>query len=177
MSRWMMGSRSTTFRTQESAELVRNLDAVAAYLPHILRKYRQTVRFSIGYEQRVDKPQGLRVTPAAECIEQEIFVADNYTRPPKNCREDISDLGTGMLLEDETAISDRYGEQDPAVVRSELADAARTISDSFAAVTPDQLGRTGIRSDGARFTVDSFARYFIHDPVHHIWDVAAGSPA
>lgn len=79
--------------------------------------------------------------------------------------------------QDETAINDHYGEQDPAVVRSELADAARTISDSFAAVTPDQLGRTGIRSDGARFTVDSFARYFIHDPVHHIWDVAAGSPA
>jgi len=38
-------------------------------------------------------------------------------------------------------------------------------------VSPDQLGRRGFRSDGAEFTIDSFARYFIHDPVHHLWDV------
>jgi hypothetical protein len=34
--------------------------------------------------------------------------------------------------------------------------------------------RTGARSDGARFTVDSFARYMIHDPVHHLHDVRIG---
>jgi uncharacterized protein YfaQ (DUF2300 family) len=25
--------------------------------------------------------------------------------------------------------------------------------------------------DGANFTVTTFARYFVHDPVHHRWDV------
>ena len=33
------------------------------------------------------------------------------------------------------------------------------------------LQRTGRRSDGAHFTVETFARYFIHDPVHHLYDV------
>ncbi len=73
--------------------------------------------------------------------------------------------------QDETAVAERYGEQDPATVSAELSEAAETISASLEAVTLDQLDRTGTRSDGAQFTVDSFARYFIHDPIHHLWDV------
>lgn len=73
--------------------------------------------------------------------------------------------------QDATAVSDRYGEQDPAVVSEELADAARVLADGFAAVTGDQWQRTGSRSDGARFTVESIGRYFVHDPVHHLYDV------
>ena len=53
----------------------------------------------------------------------------------------------------------------------ELVAAGDQIADSFAAVKAHQLGRTGTRSDGARFTVETFARYLIHDPVHHLWDV------
>jgi hypothetical protein len=34
--------------------------------------------------------------------------------------------------------------------------------------------RTGDRSDGSSFTVESFARYFLHDPVHHVADVRRG---
>jgi hypothetical protein len=30
-----------------------------------------------------------------------------------------------------------------------------------------------MRSDGSRFTVESLARYSIHDPVHHLADVGA----
>jgi hypothetical protein len=75
--------------------------------------------------------------------------------------------------QDEAAITDRYGEQDPGTVSAELVDAANVISASFEAVTLEQLDRTGTRSDGATFTVDSFARYFVHDPIHHIWDVSA----
>ena len=41
----------------------------------------------------------------------------------------------------------------------------------FEGVTGDQWQRTGARSDGARFTVETFARYFVHDPVHHLYDV------
>ena len=73
--------------------------------------------------------------------------------------------------QDETADAERYGEQDPTVVGRELVAAGDQIADSFAAVTVEQLGRTGTRSDGARFTVETFARYLIHDPVHHLWDV------
>ncbi len=31
--------------------------------------------------------------------------------------------------------------------------------------------RTGRYSDDASFTIETFARYFIHDPVHHLYDV------
>jgi len=49
--------------------------------------------------------------------------------------------------QDETAVSDRSG------------------------VGGDQWSRTGRRSDGAAFTVETFGRYFVHDPVHHLYDV------
>jgi hypothetical protein len=75
--------------------------------------------------------------------------------------------------QDETAVTDRYGEQDPATVAGELVDAAEVMSSSLESVGGNQLSRTGTRSDGARFTVDTFARYLIHDPVHHLWDVSA----
>jgi DinB family protein len=76
--------------------------------------------------------------------------------------------------QDETAVTDRYAEQDPAVVSDELDEAATTIADRFDSVAGDQWERTGNRSDGSRFTVESFARYFIHDPVHHLDDVHKG---
>ena len=73
--------------------------------------------------------------------------------------------------QDETAVEDRYDQQDPAVVAVELGEAGEKIAANFAAVRDDQWSRTGTRSDGARFTVDSFSRYLVHDLVHHIYDV------
>ncbi len=73
--------------------------------------------------------------------------------------------------QDVTAVEERYGEQDPAVVADELAAAGEVLAASFAAVTPEQHGRVGLRSDGSRFTVETFAQYLVHDPVHHVWDV------
>lgn len=73
--------------------------------------------------------------------------------------------------QDVTAVADRYGEQDPAEVAEDLASAAARLATRFSTVTGSQWERTGKRSDGAFFTVDSFARYFVHDPVHHLHDV------
>jgi hypothetical protein len=73
--------------------------------------------------------------------------------------------------QDETAVVERYGEQDPAMVTGELAAAAEAIAAAFDSVSGDEWRRTGRRSDGAVFTVDSFARYFVHDSVHHVHDV------
>jgi hypothetical protein len=74
--------------------------------------------------------------------------------------------------QDETAISDRYDLQDPLVVRRELAIAGDLLAERFDAVTAGEWLRTGLRSDGARFTVESFGRYLLHDPIHHLWDVS-----
>ncbi|MFI6431882.1 DinB family protein [Rhodococcus oryzae] len=73
--------------------------------------------------------------------------------------------------QDETAVAERYGEQDPELVAAELGAAAAAVADAFAAVPPADRGRRGLRSDGSAFTVDSLARYFVHDPIHHLRDV------
>ena len=59
--------------------------------------------------------------------------------------------------QNETAVADRYGEQDPAAVAAELQRAAEAIAARFEGVSGDQWQRTGVRSDGARFTVEEFA--------------------
>ncbi len=73
--------------------------------------------------------------------------------------------------QDATAIADDYLGQVPSVVSEELMLAAGELATAFDGVTVDQWERTGFRSDGAGFTVASFARYLLHDPVHHLWDV------
>src|ERR1700739_173973 len=78
--------------------------------------------------------------------------------------------------QDETAVADRYDLQDPARVAEELSCAADVIAARFSAVTGGQWTRPGRRSDGATFTVETFARYFIHDPIHHLHDVT-GQPS
>ncbi|GAB2470148.1 DinB family protein [Jatrophihabitans fulvus] len=73
--------------------------------------------------------------------------------------------------QDETAVARRYWEADPATVRRELEAAASSVADAFAAVDGDRWQRPGRRSNGSAFTVESFARYFLHDLAHHAWDV------
>jgi hypothetical protein len=79
--------------------------------------------------------------------------------------------------QDVTAVENRYGEQDPATVSDELSAAAEQVASGFDAVSGQQWERTGDRSDGAHFTVESFARYFIHDVIHHLHDVTGVSSA
>ena len=73
--------------------------------------------------------------------------------------------------QDATAVEERYGAQDPAVVARQLRDAAAGLADAFDGVQGDQWLRTGRRSDGARFSIAGFSRYLLHDPVHHLHDV------
>ena len=73
--------------------------------------------------------------------------------------------------QDVTAVTDRYGAQDPAVVRVELAASAEELAEAFDGLSDEQWSRPGRRSDGAAFTVDTFALYMVHDPIHHLRDV------
>jgi hypothetical protein len=76
--------------------------------------------------------------------------------------------------QDITAVEDRYDQQDPAVVTDDLVSAGLALADRFDTVGGEQWHRTGHRSDGVTFTIDTFARYFLHDPVHHVVDVELG---
>lgn len=73
--------------------------------------------------------------------------------------------------QDATAIEDDYASQDPQVVTGELFAAARSFAAAVAAVPEEAWSRAGLRGDGAAFTVESFVRYLLHDPVHHLTDV------
>ncbi|WP_227466947.1 methyltransferase [Nocardioides lijunqiniae] len=73
--------------------------------------------------------------------------------------------------QDETALAERYDLQEPAVVGPELVAAAEGIAAAYDAVPDDAWERRGLRSNGSAFTVDTLARYHLHDVVHHLWDV------
>ncbi|MFZ4719840.1 MAG: DinB family protein [Ilumatobacteraceae bacterium] len=76
--------------------------------------------------------------------------------------------------QDVTALDDRYHEQSAVEVAGELAVAADLLARAYETIEPHEWSRTGFRSDGAAFTIESFTRYLVHDPVHHVWDVQRG---
>ena len=54
---------------------------------------------------------------------------------------------------------------------------AGKLADTYDRVGRDEWDRTGRRSDGAVFTVETLGLYCLHDPVHHLWDVEQGFEA
>lgn len=76
--------------------------------------------------------------------------------------------------QDETALAERYDQQDPAVVGPELVAAAEAVAEAYDAIVgaPEETwARRGLRDNGSEFTVDSLARYHLHDVLHHTHDV------
>jgi DinB family protein len=75
--------------------------------------------------------------------------------------------------QDAAAVEDRYIDQHVAAVSAQLRQAAAVLALSFAGVSGATWLRRGSRSDGATFNVETFGRYMIHDPIHHVHDVRA----
>jgi len=73
--------------------------------------------------------------------------------------------------QDETAVLRRYDLADPDEVAVELEQAAAALADRVDALRPEERTRPGTRSDGSAFVVDTLLQYFLHDVVHHLWDV------
>ena len=76
--------------------------------------------------------------------------------------------------QDITAVEERYDLQDPAVVGPELVAAADAVAARYDAIreAPEEIwARRGLRDNGSEFTVDSIARYHLHDVLHHSHDV------
>ena len=73
--------------------------------------------------------------------------------------------------QDATALEKRYWEGNPAVIADELSATATAAGDAFDSVTGEQWARTGRRSNGSVFTVETLGKYFVHDLVHHLTDV------
>ena len=74
--------------------------------------------------------------------------------------------------QDVAADEEAYDLQDPSDVGTELVERAAEAAAVYASVAGDQWQRTGRRSNGSAFTVESIGRYHLHDVVHHLWDVS-----
>ncbi len=79
--------------------------------------------------------------------------------------------------QDEVAAASGYAEQDAKQVAYSLALAAGKVADLVDRIGRKQWERTGRRSDGREFTVESILRYLLHDVTHHVADVEAGYEA
>jgi hypothetical protein len=73
--------------------------------------------------------------------------------------------------QDQTAVDADYPSQDADLVAVGLAEAAARFTSDLETLSRGEWERTSRRSDGAVFSVDSFARYVAHDPIHHLADV------
>ena len=72
---------------------------------------------------------------------------------------------------DQDAAAADYASSDPVEVDLALIEAAGECAGRYASVPADQRARRGLRGDGGAFTVETLARYHLHDVVHHLWDV------
>lgn len=121
-------------------------------------------------------PAALRTRPRPDTwspLEYACHVRDVFRVYDERLRRMLTEDGPRYANwdQDATAVERNYASQDPAQVSAELVAAAAVLADAFDTVGGEQWQRTGFRGDGAAFTVDTFARYFVHDPVHHLHDV------
>lgn len=78
--------------------------------------------------------------------------------------------------QDASAVEEGYERQDARRVVTDLSAAAEELAAQLDGVTGTEWDRPGRRSEGAAFTVASIARYMVHDPIHHVWDVTKTYP-
>ena len=73
--------------------------------------------------------------------------------------------------QDAGAVKGRYDLATPQQVAPALAANAEDVAAGYDDVDPASYDRIGHRSNGSTFTVESLARYHLHDVVHPLWDV------
>lgn len=73
--------------------------------------------------------------------------------------------------QDRAALDGRYMSLDPEHVAAQLDLAAASLANAADAVPDDAWGRSGRRSNGSVFTVETLLVYALHDLEHHVFDV------
>lgn len=98
---------------------------------------------------------------------------------------DVADLFAGRLQmmlaedhpqlaswdQDQVALDDEYIVQRAAPVCAQIALALAQLAEAFEGVRDDAWERRGTRGDGSQFSVRTLAQYFLHDEIHHLYDV------
>lgn len=143
----------------------------------------------IGARVRADLPRweavlakpAAEVRPAAGRGAGDIWSATEYACHVRDVFGLFAERLKLMLAEDDpqfanwdqdaTAIEDGYATQQASTVSAELVAAGMKTAAVFDAVPADAWGRTGRRSNGSVFTTATLGQYFLHDVVHHLYDV------
>jgi hypothetical protein len=73
--------------------------------------------------------------------------------------------------QDAAAVEGAYWRSDPDEVRAEVERAFEAAARAFDRPRREQWQWLGIRSDGSVFTAETLGQYFVHDLLHHLWDV------
>lgn len=73
--------------------------------------------------------------------------------------------------QDRAALDGRYPSLDPEHVAAQLDLAAASLANAADAVPDDAWARSGRRSNGSVFTVETLLVYALHDLEHHVVDV------
>ncbi len=87
--------------------------------------------------------------------------------------------GEGRLVrfadwdQDEAAIAGAYWRAEPADVVGRVVTAFEAAAQAYSGPTGEQWSWPAERSNGSPFTAETLARYFLHDLLHHLWDVSA----
>ena len=124
----------------------------------------------------LERPDATRRPSAAvwSAAEYACHVTDVFTVFDGRTRQMLADDDPVFANwdQDKTAIEQRYWERHPDRIGPDLAAAGERAAQTYHGITADQWARPGRRSNGSAFTVDSLGRYFVHDVVHHLHDVA-----
>jgi hypothetical protein len=140
-----------------------------AQVPRLVLHYVEPLRAALASARATERPQ----PTVWSALEYACHVRDVCGLFERRLRLMLSedDPQFDNWDQDATALAQQYWRQRPATVALELTAAADSISAAFGGVRADQWERPGRRSNGSVFTVDTFARYFLHDVAHHAHDV------
>jgi hypothetical protein len=126
-----------------------------------------------------DGPALLRTRPAPEVwspLEYACHVRDVLDLFEQRTRAMVADPGVAFGWWDhEAAVTDdAYNDEDPAAVAAAIADAATRYAETLRSLTDAEWAASGERRGGEIFTVDSLARYGLHEAKHHQLDIGRG---
>lgn len=150
---------------------------VAAAMRANAAAFRSALKRSSMVAERPPVPPG--AAPRWSALEYAAHVRDVYglaaeriTRMIKKKAPTFADWD-----QDRAAIDGDYASADRDKVSYDLAVNAGKVADLLDKVRGDDWQRSGMRSDGAGFTIASYAVYILHDVTHHLWDVERGYEA
>lgn len=101
-----------------------------------------------------------------------LFYGNRIARVLNEDRPQFESRNFGALAEIE-----RYNDQDPASVASELRAAGAEVAATLVRLAPEQWSRCGIRTMGGDVSLLMLGRRLAHESVHHALDIERGRTA